>query len=290
MKTLIVIIIGLFVHRVFAAAGSSESLPDKCHFDHHLVTLSHDSYRSLQSYFSQPQNTQRIGTAWSDDTGNPSVTKGFLKFSDGTYLEIWDAGNMTAPGFLGDELGFQEACRVKAFNTVLHFAGQYGVGLVDTRPFTQFATVGRNGQVGDPDGGLFFIWYNFFPEKAESKFGIYQILKNVRPDHHGKPNARLISDYSAGGLSVSVQEKSLKAKDDIGRSRVVTADPTYPIGLIAIRFSRPEADTSDIEIPKATADSEQFSIQLRPSYGTLIFQPNAFKAKARLLDSVAMTK
>jgi hypothetical protein len=284
-KALFVLMGGLIGCQALANTSS-----DKCHFDHQLVTLSHDTYVSVQSFFSQPQNSQKIDVTWNDDSSDPLVTKGFLRFSDGTYMEIWDAGNMLEPGLLPDEVGFQDGCRVKNFDTILQFSTQYKVGLVDTRPFMQFATVGRNGQVGDPDGGMFFIWYTFLPELDESKFGIHQILKNVRPDDQGKPNARLISDYSAGGLSVSVKDHVLRAVDYMGRSRIVTADPAYPVGLIAVRFSRSGTDSSDIEIPKSSGNSEQVSLQQRPGYGTLVFQPNAFKANAGLLDAPAASK
>jgi hypothetical protein len=287
-----VLIAGLCGYQAAAdTSGPLPSTPDLCHFDHQLVTLSHDTFVSLQMFLSDKQNSQQINASWENDSSPP---RGLLKFSDGTYMEIWDASKMATPGMLPDEIGFQDACRVKSFDSILQRAVHYRVGLVDLRPY--MGAVGRTGNTGDPVGGMFFIWCGIgsdgtpCPELDDTKFGIQLILKNVPSDSQGKPNARLISDYTDGGMNISIQNDVLRAVDYIGRTRVATANPAYPVGLVAVRFSRPNKDSLDIEIPKSSGKSDQLSLQLRPGYGTLIFQPNVFKLTPGLLDAPAVPK
>jgi hypothetical protein len=245
---------------------------DLCHFDHQFVTLSHDSFMSVQKYFTDPQSSGQIDASWENDDG--SSEKGFLKFSDGTYMEIWDSSKMQRPGFHPDEVGFQDGCRVKNSETIVQIAQRYRVNPFDARPYVM--TVGRNGMAGDPQGGMFFIWH-VNPELDKAKFGIRQILKNVPPDQDGKPNSKLTSDYTNAGMSVSIQNDIIRAVDCIGVVRVAMANPGYPVGLVAVRFSRHSKDTSNLDIPKVSDKSEQISLQLRPGFGTLIFQPNVYK-------------
>jgi hypothetical protein len=250
-----------------------------CHFDHQLITLSHDSFLSVQNYFTDEEKSAQIDASWENDDG--SDEKGFLKFSDGTYMEIWDSSKMQRPGFHPDEVGFQEGCRVKNFDIILKTGQRYGANPFDGRPYVM--TVGRNGMSGDPKGGLFFIWH-VNPELEKTKFGIRQILKNVPPDQDGRPNSKLISDYTNAGMNVVIQNNILRAVDYIGVIRVVMANPRYPVGLVAVRFSRHGKDTSNLKIPKVSESSEQISLQLRPGFGTLVFQPNVYKITSCRLD------
>jgi hypothetical protein len=244
---------------------------DLCHFDHQLVTLSHDSFMSVRNYFIDPQSSGQIDASWENDEG--SDEKGFLKFSDGTYLELWDSSKMQRPGFRPHEVGFQDGCRVEKSETILQIAQQYRVNCFDARPYVM--TVGRNGMAGDPQGGMFFIWH-VNPELDKTKFGIRQILKNVPPDQDSKPNSKLLSDYINAGMNVSIKNNILRATDYIGVVRVAMANDRYPVGLVAVRFSRYVKDTSNVESYKVLAD--QISLQLRPGFGTIIFQPNVFNA------------
>jgi hypothetical protein len=246
---------------------------DLCHFDHQLVTLSHDSFVSIHDYFSDTLSGDQIDATWKDDES--SNEKGFLNFSDGTYIEFWDSSEMQRPGFMPHEVGFQDGCRVKHYKTILRIAQRYKVNPFDARPYVM--TVGRNGMAGDPRGGMFFIWH-VNPELDSTKFGIREILKNVPRDEDGKPSSKLIADYVDAGMSVSITNNILRASDYMGVVRIATAKPRYPDGLVAVRFSRRAKDTLNLQIRNGGLDnSEQIHLQLRQNFGTLIFQPDAYK-------------
>ena len=152
-----------------------------CFFDHQIVTLPSAKYSALKAFFEDFSNNKLAESAWVPD---PSGQKGFLIFGNGTYLEVWDASKMPA-------YGFQDGCRVLKSQTIFSLAENYHVKPLDARSFNiNLLTVGRTGVVGDPNGGMFYLW-NGLPQTDTSKNGIRKIFKSVSQELDGKINSNL---------------------------------------------------------------------------------------------------
>ena len=131
-----------------------------CFFDHQVLTLPEVQYEVLERTFSNPSLIDKIGAKWQLD---PSGAKGFLIFPNQTYLEVWNQAKF-------DQYGNQDVFRTLDFNKLKQFAVSFG------RNVSQFGTIGKRGVVGDPDGGMFYI-YNGQPSVSSSLPGIERITK-----------------------------------------------------------------------------------------------------------------
>ena len=255
-----------------ALPAFAQTQPQGCFLDHHLFTLPHDRYQALITILSDVHTLERIAATWEFDS---SGAKGFLFFSDGSYLEVWDASHEDSI------FGYQEGCRLLTADEVLEKASQLHVEAADYRASFNLITTGRGGMAGDLDGGLFFIW-DGAPERDMTKYGLQKVLKSVS-DKAGQDS---ISDFALGGLNVDVSHdgKQISAIDRLGSARILILGENENLGMIAIKFTRPGTDSSQIPIWSNAQGTKKIFLDLAPGSGTMVIQSNLYSKYSNLLE------
>ncbi len=207
---------------------------------------------------------------------DPSKEKVFAKFEDDSYLEVWDETKMS-------RIGYQDACRLTEKSALEQIAKEFKS---EVGGFKTLAVVGRKGWVGDPQGGMFFIWQ---PKHIidPKKNGIRQLLKLVKENGRGEVNSDLISDYERGGLGVTLlKEKHVMiATDTVGMRRVAVATGKIEgNGLVALRFQRKGEETDKILIQTDAFGSPTMFLELGFKSGTLVFRADQYQQNFDLLN------
>lgn len=239
---------------------------EKCVFDHILMTLPLRDYLELRNFLSLESTREIAGIRWVRD---PSNEKGFAKFDDDSYLEVWDETKVT-------RWGYQEACRMIEKSTLEQIGKEFKSQLGE---FKTLAVVGRTGWGGDPLGGMFFIWQ---PKHIidPKKDGIRQLLKLVQGNEKGEVNSGLVADYERAGLNLKFQDgkKKLLATDSVGVRRVAVANKKIiGNGLVALQFQRKGIDKDKIVIQTDEAGKPTMYLELTPKVGILVFRADQYK-------------
>lgn len=229
----------------------------ECHFDHQLVTLSEVNYSLYERLLRTPSILRAIGAEWKDDPARSGM-KGFLYFSDNTYVEIWNADRSPL-------VGYQEACRITDRARYNRLAAGYGKIPVEIPgAFSVFGLyTGVPGQpyggAGNPYGGLFYIWYPSVPPRSRltGSVGITRIVKSVPTGAFEE----LVTEYIKAGISLHWLPGSLEATDSFGLKRSIVRAPFGSPGkLLSVEFTR-----------KGISTLSSPTIQLAPGRGTLFF-------------------
>jgi hypothetical protein len=261
-------IVGLSALLLAIPAWAWKPAPEKCVFDHVLLTLPEAEYRALKKAFIPEAASSvvaaKIGAQWKIE---PSDQKGYIMFEDKSYIEVWNKGKF-------DEFGYQEGCKVQEQDTIKAIAKDSGV---EPSNFPGIMTVGTKGLGGNVVGGMFYLWQPKHVVATQGE-GIREIMKLVNAEKDGSVIAELVSEYKRAGLKLHFENKkaAMIATDGVGKKRIAIAEKSIEgNGLVAILFSKTTGQDEVLTIEGI--DKSKMFIELKGNSGALVFRGPDFQ-------------
>jgi len=189
------------------------------YLDHVIATLPSQGYMVLDSFL-----TEHFSFCWMNKPGFGYIVSN----SQRPYVELWDAGVY----FQG---GYQVALASSHENSRESVKQYYGTGGIEF-PGGVF-NVGKDGQLGDPVGGTFFVDYGGGGKitindsmQIEQFVGLITSIPVTKKD--------IVNDYKFFNFSISESDSSYTLKDTNGFTIKMLLQPieTIAYGHVAFQF------------------------------------------------------